>query len=84
MCRGSQEQCASHFGQMRADRKIPPCFQVVATSQTSGEQSVPSTELEAVVNALEAYPAATVYTDCESVVKIWKKCNKGRAESQWC
>ena len=55
MCRGNLEQCVVHFRQMRATRKIPPCFQVVATSQTSGEQSVPRAELEAVVTALEAY-----------------------------
>ena len=72
MCRGSIEQCIEHFQRMRVTRQIPDCFQVVATAQCSSEQSVPRAELEAVVAALEAYPGATVYTDCESVVKIWE------------
>ena len=72
MCRGSIEQCTEHFRQMRATRRIPDCFQIVATAQCSSEQSVPRAELEAAVTALEAYPGATVYTDCESVVKIWE------------
>ena len=72
MCRGSLEQCIERFQQMRVTRQIPDCFQVVATAQCSSEQSVPRAEFEAVVTALEAYPGATVYTDCESVVKIWE------------
>ena len=77
MCRGNLAQCVEHFRQMRATKRIPPSFQIVATSQTSGEQSVPRAELEAVVKALEAYPGATVYTDFESVVKIWQKTISG-------
>ena len=73
MCRGSIEECVEKFRQARCARKIPNCFQILATAQSSGEQTVPRAELEAVVNALEAYPGATVYTDCESVVKIWDK-----------
>ena len=71
MCLGSIEECVGKFSQVRRTRKIPNCFQILATAQCSGEQTVPRAELEAVVNALEAYPGATVYTDCESVVKIW-------------